>query len=390
MVLLMCWLAWVINYIDRMVLPPLLPQITVEFHLSLTEAGLLMSGFMFGYGAMQLPSGVVSDRFGRKTMLILGMVGYSTTTVFAALSTSFTQLLVCRILTGLFQGTHLSVANSLLASFFPSDRRGKAIGIHESGPNIGATIAMPFAVIVGSGGGWRQALALVAVPGFIMAVLFLLLVPAPPKSTKDMASFEGKPRNSFARWKPLLPLIIAFSAYAFTNWALYTFIPMYLSRKGIGLVAAGLLFAILPFVGVFSKVLGGTVSDRVGRERIITSALVALVPLMYAITIAGDVATIALVLGMLGLVLFSFSPVIYTKVSELYDSSERGRALGTVSSVGNIVGAVSPAAVGFIADRMGFETSFYTITVVILACAVVSAFAMRLNADSAPQSMLAR
>jgi predicted MFS family arabinose efflux permease len=249
---------------------------------------------------------------------------------------------------------------------------------------------MPFAVIVGSSGGWRQALTLAAVPGFIMAILFLLLVSEPPKSTRDTASFEGKPRNSFARWKPLLPLIVAFSAYAFTNWALYTFIPMYLSRKGMGLVEAGLLFAILPFVGVFSKVLGGTLSDRVGREKIITSALVALAPLMYAITVAGDMATIALVLGMLGLVLFSFSPVIYTKVSELYDSSERGRALGTVSSVGNIVGAVSPAAVGFIADRMGFETSFYTIAVVILACAVISAFTMRLNADGAPQSMLAR
>jgi len=389
-VLLMCWSAWVINYIDRMVLPPLLPQITVELHLSLTEAGLLMSGFMFGYGAMQLPSGVVSDRFGRKTVLVLGMVGYSTTTVLSALSTSFTQLLVCRILTGLFQGTHLSVANSLLASFYPPDRRGKAIGIHESGPNIGATIAMPFAVIVGSSGGWRQALTLAAVPGFIMAILFLLLVSEPPKSTRDTASLEGKARNSFARWKPLLPLIVAFSAYAFTNWALYTFMPMYLSRKGMGLVESGLLFAILPFVGVFSKVLGGTVSDRVGRERVITSALVALAPLMYAFTVAGDMATIALVLCVLGLVLFSFSPVIYAKVSELYDSSERGRALGTVSSVGNIVGAVSPAAVGFVADRMGFDTSFYTITVVILACAVISAFTMRLKAGSVPQSTLAR
>jgi len=166
--------------------------------------------------------------------------------------------------------------------------------------------------------------------------------------------------------------------------------PMYLSRKGMGLVESGLLFAILPFVGVFSKVLGGTVSDRVGRERVITSALVALAPLMYAFTVAGDMATIALVLCVLGLVLFSFSPVIYAKVSELYDSSERGRALGTVSSVGNIVGAVSPAAVGFVADRMGFDTSFYTITVVILACAVISAFTMRLKAGSVPQSTLAR
>lgn len=363
-----------------MILPPLLPLIIPELHLSLTEAGLLMSGFMFGYAAMQLPSGILADRHGRKIILVLGMIGYSTFTLLSAFTTTFAQLFLCRVLTGLSQGTHLSVANSLLSDFFPSSKRGRAIGIHESGPNVGSTIAMPFATVIGTTSGWRHAFVFASLFGLVMAALFFTLVRETTREVKPIVQREKKLTNLVAWWGPLLPFILAFSGYTFSNWALYTFTPIYLSRRGIELVTVGLVFAILPFVGIFSKILGGTISDLVDRRKVIISALTLLGLLMYVLTLMSGTAEIAVVLGFLGFVLFSFSPVVYTRVSELYDASQRSSAIGAVSTVGNIVGAVSPALVGFVADQAGFQTSFYLIGAVVLACALSSAFVMRRHA----------
>ncbi len=375
-ILVMCWLAWIVNYVDRMILPPLLPLIIIELGLSLTEAGLLMSSFMFGYAAMQLPSGFLSDRFGRKIVLSLGMVGYSVTTFLSGISPSFSLLLVCRILTGVFQGTHLSVANALLSDFFPPNRRGRAIGIHESGPNVGATIAVPFATLIGATSGWRNAFITASLPGILMAVLFFVLVPSSSREHDNNARQDSVSRTSF-KWKSLLPFIVAFSAYGLANWALYTFVPTYLSTKGIPLVSVGFIFATLPFVGIFSKMFGGTLSDRIGRGKVIVSALMLLGPLMYMLTILKHSAELAVVLGCIGFVLFSFSPVIYANVSDLCDSSQRSRALGTVSAIGNIVGAISPVIVGVIADRTNFETAFVVITIIVLASGCLVALIMK-------------
>jgi sugar phosphate permease len=175
----------------------------------------------------------------------------------------------------------------------------------------------------------------------------------------------------------LLPFILAFSGYTFSNWALYTFTPIYLSRKGLELVTVGLVFAILPFVGIFSKILGGTISDLVDRRKVIVGALALLGSLMYLLTLMSGTVETAVLLSLLGFVLFSFSPVVYARVSELYDTSERSSAIGAVSTIGNLVGAISPALVGFVADQAGFQTSFYLIAAVVLACAFSSAFVMR-------------
>ncbi|MFH0848648.1 MAG: MFS transporter [archaeon] len=376
-ILVMCWFAWIVNYLNRMILPPLLPLIIPEMHLSLTEAGLLMSGFMFGYAVMPLPSGMLADRYGRKIVLVFGMLGYSAFTFLSAFTTTFAQLFLCRVLTGLSQGTHLSVANSLLSDFFPSSRRGRAIGIHESGPNVGSTIAMPFAAVIGAFSGWRPVFALAALFGLVMAVLFYSLVPETTRESKPVVRKERKLTNLAGWWGPLLPFILAFSGYTFSNWALYTFTPIYLSSKGLELVTVGLVFAILPFVGIFSKILGGTISDLVDRRKVIVGALALLGSLMYLLTLMSGTVEIAVLLGFLGFVLFSFSPVVYARVSELYDASERSSAIGAVSTIGNLVGAISPALVGFVADQAGFQVSFYLIAAVVLACALSSAFVMR-------------
>src|SRR2546428_12062394 len=67
--------AWAANFVVRIGFSALLPSIIGELHLSYTRAGLLASAFFYAYVIMQIPSGLLGDRFGRRRILVLGLLG---------------------------------------------------------------------------------------------------------------------------------------------------------------------------------------------------------------------------------------------------------------------------------------------------------------------------
>src|SRR5206468_4336162 len=134
--------AWAANFVIRIGFSALLPSIMSELSLSYTRAGLLASAFFYAYVIMQIPSGLLGDRYGRRRILLLGLLGGALSAGLTGLAGSFAALFTARALTGAFQGSLFSNDRAIIATVTPPDRIGLGQGGSFSGPGIGLTFGL--------------------------------------------------------------------------------------------------------------------------------------------------------------------------------------------------------------------------------------------------------
>ena len=363
-VLMITWMGWISIYLARSVLPPVLPVLTEEFSLSHAQSGLLETAYLIGYIISKVPAGELSKRFGAKKVLAGSMVGYGASTLLTSSAQGFSHIFMLRFLVGLFQGVHLPVANALLSDRFGS-RQGRAIGFNESGANVGNTLAFPVAVSLLSVWGWRAAFIALSLPAFLLAAATLALMreeeeesDAPKTSNGDLWEYS----------RILIPLALSHATYNLVLRTTFTFMPSFLVEyRGMAITAAGYLAMVLPFAGIFSKMGSGFILERLGAKTSISRATA-----LSAVFMAGLVRTpggpwVGLNLLTLGLVLYSFSPIIYSSTTSSLPSSLKPVGLGVVTMFGNLVGALSTSAVGALIDSSGYGFAFTVVAAVTLA-----------------------
>ena len=363
-VLMITWMGWISIYLARSVLPPVLPALTEEFSLSHAQSGLLETAYLIGYIISKVPAGELSRRFGAKKVLAGSMVGYGASTLLTSSAQGFSHIFILRFLLGLFQGVHLPVANALLSDRFGS-RQGRAIGFNESGANVGNTLAFPVAVSFLSVWGWRAAFIALSLPAFLLAAATLALMRGEEKESDAPEASNG---DLWEYSRILIPLALSHATYNLVLRTTFTFMPSFLVEyRGMAITAAGYLAMVLPFAGIFSKMGSGFILERLGAKTSISGATA-----LSAVFMAGLVRTpggpwVGLNLLTLGLVLYSFSPIIYSSTTSSLPSSLKPVGLGVVTMFGNLVGALSTSAVGALIDSSGYGFAFTVVATVTLA-----------------------
>jgi len=129
------------NYVLRMAFSPMLAPVMAEFGLSHAE-GFLFSVFFYGYVAMQVPAGYLGDRFGRKRVLVFGIVLVTGAALVTGLSRTVGLLALARLLTGLAQGMYFTNDRSIIAAATPPDRLALGQGASFSGLGLGTALGV--------------------------------------------------------------------------------------------------------------------------------------------------------------------------------------------------------------------------------------------------------
>lgn len=189
--------AYVVSFVDRLILGLLVQPIKADLGVTDTQIGLLAgAGFAFFYTVMGVPLARLADSTNRKWLIIAGIALWSVMTAASAFATSFGGLLVARIGVGVGEATLTPAATSIIVDYFSRDRVARALGVYSMGVYLGAGLAMlagslvvqavttsgPVAIDgLGTFNGWQLAFLLAALPG-ALAVALMLTVREPPRT----------------------------------------------------------------------------------------------------------------------------------------------------------------------------------------------------------------
>jgi MFS family permease len=255
-VLIVLCLIYAINIADRYVVSTVLEPIRLE--LRLTDAGV---GFLTGvplalfYVTFGIPISWLADRANRRNILAASVVLWSGFTVCCGLSRSYWQLLAGRVGVGFGEAGGTPPSNSIVADYFPADRRPMALGVFALGAPIGAWLGADMAGAVAHTYGWRAAFLALGVPGLIVGVLVYLTIREPLRGRLDSVSDENKPSfldatRFLLHQKSAFHVVMASGVCSLWGWGLIWWTPTFLMRSyGLNVGEAGAVTGHIHLVG---------------------------------------------------------------------------------------------------------------------------------------------
>ena len=137
-ILALLFVGVVINYLDRANLALALPTIGVDLHLSVVEKGLILSAFGWSYVLMQIPGGIIIDRFGPRLTFAVSLFTWSVVTILQGLARSAAVLIGMRVVLGITEAPAFPLNSRVVGTWFPARERGFAIGVYTAGEFVSA------------------------------------------------------------------------------------------------------------------------------------------------------------------------------------------------------------------------------------------------------------
>lgn len=369
---------WFLAKFLRYALPPLFPTLRETYAVSNTQLGLVFTGLLVGYAAMQFPSGALADRVGTVAVITGGAVLAALGAALLFLAPAFSVLVVAVVLVGVGTGAHKTVAITLLSTVY-ADRTGGALGVMDTvGESAGVVAPALVAVLLAATVDWRLLFLGGAVAALALGLAFRRRVATrAPAPAGDGADDDAGMRTYLAAFRA--PRFLTFSALAvvaaFVINGLVSFLPLYLS-DGAGLTAetASLLYSGF-FVAAGVQPFTGDVADRLGPLRVVAALLGLATACLAALVLgSGTLALGASVLG-LGVGLHGFRPVRDAHFVTVIPDDVAGGTLGVVRTAMLVSAAAAPATVGYLSDVSTFRVAF---TALVGAAAVATLAAVAL------------
>jgi len=351
-------LAWFVYSLTRAIVSPLFPYLRGEFNLAHWQLGFLLSVFSIPYALMQLPSGILSDRFGRRNLIITGLFVAFLGNALTSVVRNYDELLIYRFLAGLGEGTLFAPSMAFLIEQFPERRRGRSISVYGVGMSVGSICAPLFAGLFFQSINWRIFFIIAATPMIFIAVALWKLVKEPeiPEQASSKSGFLKNLRQVFTK-----SVVILVGVYLINAWvgATMSFLPVYLVEQlGLNPSLANLIYTIIPVMGIFSMLLAGVVSDKFRRIPVMIVSAIIHIALITLIGLANDplqASVIFVVYGMLG----SVSGItLYAFFGDVTSPEVRGTAYGLLNFFGMLGGqSLAPITVGYLIDSIGYRTT---------------------------------
>jgi predicted MFS family arabinose efflux permease len=369
--------AWAANFVIRIGFSALLPSIMSELSLSYTRAGLLASAFFYAYVIMQIPSGLLGDRYGRRRILLLGLLGGALSAGLTGLAGSFAALFTARALTGAFQGSLFSNDRAIIATVTPPDRIGLGQGVSFAGPGLGLTAGLVMGGLLVEVLPWRTVMVLFALGPIAAALLIARFVPSPAPSPAQEPL--GRRLGGLFANGPLWLLALASLCAIANQFILATWAPLFFQEAGITDVGrAGIYAALQGIAASLGMIVGGFTHDRLARrgfqsKTVIVAGLAALalsMLAMAAVIAQRSVPALAMLVFLAAFFCWSIWGAVYTLLGRMVRAEDLGAAFGWSNSISFLGAIVGPIATGWARDLTGSFSAGCLLAAVLAAAGV--------------------
>jgi FSR family fosmidomycin resistance protein-like MFS transporter len=347
------------HHVTNSLLNPLLPLIRDAFALSYAESGFAVSAFSIAAGLANAPWGILADRVGSRVVIVGGLFLMGAASVALATAGAYWQLLALLVLLGIVSGSYHGPAAALIARTFSTRVRGTAMGIHITGGHLSFFAAPALAGILATATGtWRTPYIWFAAAPVLFGVLLWLVAPHVHERAAPSGDRFAAFREIGRVFRDVGPVVSLSIAFQFGIAALLAFLALYLvDARGLSPALAAVFFGVPQVVGVVGAPLGGWLSDRFGRRRVMLGGLALMGPAVFAVTAAPNEALL-ITLIVFGLLWSMRSTVTETLVLDSAPAGRRATVLGAYYLLNAHVGGIGAPLFGFLAEAVGLATAF--------------------------------
>jgi len=344
--------------------------------------GLIVSVSTITGVLLKLPSGALSDIYGRKMLLRIGVVAFGLPPFIYPFISDLNALTALRFVHGLATAIFAPSALATVADLY-KERRGAALGTYTACTQSGSLLGPFIGGWLAHAAGFPAAFVTAGVFGCIAILIFFSLhldEPPPRVREKGLAPViteMGKGFLAVARNRKVLITSSTDAAKMIANGALMAFLPLYGLSVGLNAGEVGLMFSVQAVTSFLSKPVMGRISDRVGRQPLIVLGLVICAATFISIPHVGSFAVLLMLSSGFG---FGEAVVSSSSAALVADSSEfkrLGAGMGMQGTVMDIGHASGPLLAGFLIAHASYQGAFAVIAGIQILAAVAFWATMR-------------
>jgi FSR family fosmidomycin resistance protein-like MFS transporter len=373
------------HHLVSAVFTPLLPYIRETLAIDYTRTGLLVAAFNISYGVGQFPGGWLADRWGFARLVTIGISGVALCGILAGLSPSFWFLAAVLGIMGVLGGGYHPAASPLISTRVAETFRGRALGIHQTGGSASWFLAPLIAGGIAEALGWRGAFLAVSVPTLLFGLLLYILLNRNP-SEEISSETEEDEGGVMGRLGSMLPVMLLSIINQFMVFSVLTFVPLFIVDHLGGSKAAGaVMLSIANSAGLWAGLLGGFLSDRIGKVPIIVAPAVIAGPLIYLLGQATLAWSIYPVLLLLGMSQYMVMPVTESYLITHSPRKRRSTFMGLYYALSRGGPGLAAPVIGILIDRYRFQTAFLAVAGFMVAVLLGCSLIILLNAGRRPR-----
>ena len=339
LILFALWLMMFSASSQLIIMVPLLPEIQATLGVNAFWRGMLLTAYALSLGVSALLTGPLSDRIGRRRILLYGTLLMTVTLAMHTVAADYELLLAMRILAGVGGGMLSGGSVAYVGDYFPYERRGWANGWVMSGTAFGQVAGVPIGKVLGASFGYRWPFVMFAVS---MAGAFFLIWQFVPRPDVELDKKSLTPRRFIKKYRTVLrgpSVLAAVGSYflMFCGFGLFaSFLPTWLETTiGVTGYEVALLFAVGGCANILAAPSAGRISDEIGRKPLVVWASVALglIMLIAPSAIVGFTSAAVLFFLAMASVGIRISP-LQSLLTALVPDQRRGLLMGLAMSIG--------------------------------------------------------
>ncbi|TAL70366.1 MAG: MFS transporter [Burkholderiaceae bacterium] len=384
-----------INYFDRISISVAGPQLQQAFSLTPAELGLLFSAFFWSYALLQIPAGLILDRFGVTRVGRWGAFLWGVASTITACASGFAGIFLARILLGIAESPSFPANSKATGYWFPRTERALSTALFDAAAKFSNVIGVPLVALAVVHLGWRWGFGIVAALSFVYFIAFYVIYRDPSKHprltreerdyiTSNGATPEGQlsasPAGMLAyllKSRKVWGLTIGFAAYGYCFYLFLTWLPGYLVQTMHMSILKSAWFAAIPWLcaTVSDLVVGGWLIDHLvakGLNENLVRKGVLLAGMFCGLAVFGATTTtdpvVAIVWISIALSgLAAAAPVGWSIPSLIAPKGGVGTVGGIMNFVNNMMGAVAPIVTGYtVGSTQSFSNAFIVAGVVLV------------------------
>lgn len=394
-------LAFTFTFLSRYIWSPLMADVSNEFGINATQAGLYMSAFFAGYLVTQIPGGIMADRYQPKYILITCTVLGGVMTAAMSFITNYEMGLVIRVITGISSGCVMAQCSKVVATTFEPKKRASAMGVVLASPPFGITLAQSIGAPLNQAVGWRNTFLIVAaIVVIIVALLAVFVQPIPRKTAAvpagnpavaQAAATKAKGQAGlleglvgFFTNKQQLLLGVSGFMFMFVTVGFATWTNRYAQSLGFTPVQGGMIITCYSIAGIIASCLSGSIAVkcRMSHRNFLIVSLAAMGVMTVLFSMQRGYAGLIIVGCVYGAI--SYLPSTHYTTSAMMLAGERytATAASTQNLLFQLASLIMPIIVGRAIDLTG---SYSFVWYIFLGCSVIAAvFCLFVKNDRQP------